>query len=272
MGHQRCGLSPDHAARPEGSTDGSALRLLESGSTIGDEALYCRQEDVTLGNPFGGFAHGWDEVVEQLERAASHYRDGGTIGFETVSQLVLSDFAYTVEIERFNAKVGGADEPSDLALRVTCVYRRENDAWRLVHRHADPRVSRQPAESVIQRESTRRCGCPPGAVYGAGPRRSLRARLVDPGLLRCAALGAPARSGGHVRGRRRGRLRGARPRHPMDLLTPRAGRVRHRTKAGRHSERAPPAGWGAEPASGVVSRYLISYTRSVNFQPSEVRW
>ena len=29
---------------------------------------------------------------------------------------------------------------------------------------------------------------------------------------------------------------------------------------------------GAEPASGVVSRYLTSKTRSVNFQPSPVRW
>ena len=29
-----------------------------------------------------------------------------------------------------------------------------------------------------------------------------------------------------------------------------------------------PAARGAEPASGVVSRYLTSYTRSVNFQPS----
>ena len=30
--------------------------------------------------------------------------------------------------------------------------------------------------------------------------------------------------------------------------------------------------WGLEPVSGVVSRYLISSTRSVNLQPSGVRW
>ena len=29
---------------------------------------------------------------------------------------------------------------------------------------------------------------------------------------------------------------------------------------------------GAEPARGVVSTYLISLMRSVNFQPSGVRW
>jgi len=66
-------------------------------------------------------------------------------------QHVGNELAYTVEIERYQAKVGGNDEPSDLALRVTCVYRREDDGWKLVHRHADPRVDRQPAVFVIQR-------------------------------------------------------------------------------------------------------------------------
>jgi uncharacterized protein (TIGR02246 family) len=129
----------------------AALDAITKGDATGYKSLYSRDEDITLGNPFGGFARGWDEVEEQLDRAASHYRDGGTTGFETVSQLVLSDLAYTVEIERFRAKVGGAEETSELALRVTCIYRRQDGAWRLVHRHADPRVSRQTAESVIQR-------------------------------------------------------------------------------------------------------------------------
>jgi hypothetical protein len=40
-----------------------------------------------------GFARGWQQVVEQLERAASHYRDGETTGFETVMQLVTPELA-----------------------------------------------------------------------------------------------------------------------------------------------------------------------------------
>jgi hypothetical protein len=55
-----------------------------------------------------------------------------------------------VEIERFRARVGGQVEISDLALRVTCIYRREGEAWKLVHRHADPRVERQAPQSVVQ--------------------------------------------------------------------------------------------------------------------------
>ena len=128
-----------------------ALDQITKGNADGYKALYSRKEDITLGNPFGGFGRGWDEVVEQLERAASYYRDGEATGFETIAQLATSELAYTVEIERFTAKVGGAEDLSQLALRTTCVYRREDDGWKLLHRHGDPRVSRQTAESVIER-------------------------------------------------------------------------------------------------------------------------
>jgi ketosteroid isomerase-like protein len=127
-----------------------ALDQMVKGNPEGYKALYSRQQDITLGNPFGGFGRGVEEVYEQLERAASYFRDGETIAFETVTQSVGADVAYTVEIERTRAKVGGQAETSDIAVRVTCVYRREDDGWKLVHRHADPRVERQTPESVIQ--------------------------------------------------------------------------------------------------------------------------
>ena len=127
----------------------NALDMIAKGSADGYKALYSRGQDITLGNPFGGFARGWEQVVEQLERAASHYSDGQLVGFETVMQQVMPDFAYTVEIERFTARVGGRGDPSEVALRVTCIYRREDGGWKLLHRQADPRVSRQPPESVL---------------------------------------------------------------------------------------------------------------------------
>ncbi len=129
----------------------SALDQIVKGDADGYKALFSRGKDITLGNPFGGFARGWDQVVEQLERAASYFRDGEIVGFETIMQHVGADLAYTVEIERYRAKVGGGAERKDVALRVTCIYRREKDGWKLLHRQADPRVARQPAESILQR-------------------------------------------------------------------------------------------------------------------------
>jgi ketosteroid isomerase-like protein len=37
-----------------------------------------------------------------------------------------------------------------MALRVTSILRPEDGTWKVVHRHADPIITAQPAESVIQ--------------------------------------------------------------------------------------------------------------------------
>lgn len=126
-----------------------ALDRIVRGDSSGYKSLYSRGDDITIGNPFGGFGRGWEAVVEQLERAASYYTDGETTSFETIAESVTSELAYTVEVERFRARVGGRPDVTDLAVRVTCVYRREGDEWKLVHRHADPRVERQTVESVL---------------------------------------------------------------------------------------------------------------------------
>jgi ketosteroid isomerase-like protein len=85
-----------------------------------------------------------------MERAASHYRDGEATGFENVAKYVTPELAYLVEIEQLKAKVGGRENIAPLALRVTSILRPEESTWKVVHRHADPITSSQPAESVIQ--------------------------------------------------------------------------------------------------------------------------
>ena len=128
----------------------AALDSITQGNPDGYKALLSEADDITLANPFGGVARGREAVYEQLERAASYFRDGETTAIETVVQSVGTDLAYTVEIERFRTKLAGQDDISDIAIRVTCIYRREADGWKLVHRHADPRVQRQAPESVTQ--------------------------------------------------------------------------------------------------------------------------
>ena len=112
--------------------------------------LYSRRDDVTLANPFGPPARGWSQVSARLDGAAANYRDGEAVGFENVSTVVARELAYTVEIESYRARVGGAEEMAPAAVRVTTVFRREDGAWKVVHRHADPITRPRPAESVIQ--------------------------------------------------------------------------------------------------------------------------
>jgi ketosteroid isomerase-like protein len=114
------------------------------------KSLYSRRDDVTLANPFGPPVRGWSNVSATLDRAAANYRDGEVVGFENVSSVVADDLAYTVEIESYRARVGGADEMASVSVRVTSVFRRENGDWKLLHRHADPITAPRPAVSVIQ--------------------------------------------------------------------------------------------------------------------------
>ena len=112
--------------------------------------LYSHLEDASLANPFGPVAVGWRQVEQTMERAASNYRDGGARGFETLASYVSPELAYLVEVERFEAKVGGQGQMASGALRVTSILRREDGAWRVVHRHADTITAPRAAESVIQ--------------------------------------------------------------------------------------------------------------------------
>ncbi len=74
--------------------------------------LVSHREDVTLANPLGPPVRGWEQVAETMERAASPFRDGQTTGFETVAKHVTPEFAYVVEIERGEAKIGGSEDVS----------------------------------------------------------------------------------------------------------------------------------------------------------------
>jgi len=112
--------------------------------------LFSHREDVTLANPLGPPAHGWEQVAATMEHAASQFRDGKIGVYETIEKHVTPELAYVVRVERAEAKVGGSEDSAPIALRITMIFRPEEDEWKIVHRHADPITTARPAESVIQ--------------------------------------------------------------------------------------------------------------------------
>jgi hypothetical protein len=76
--------------------------------------------------------------------------DGEFVGSEIVAKYVTAELAYVVQLERAKAKVGGREDIAPIALRATMIFRPEYGTWKVVHRHADPIATAQPAESVIQ--------------------------------------------------------------------------------------------------------------------------
>jgi ketosteroid isomerase-like protein len=114
------------------------------------QALFSHREDASLANPYGPPVRGWDSIAKTTEHAASLRRDGRAIDFDILVKNVTAELAYVVQIEYLEAKVGGREEITPYALRATMIFRPEDGTWKVVHRHADPITTPQPAESVIQ--------------------------------------------------------------------------------------------------------------------------
>jgi ketosteroid isomerase-like protein len=110
--------------------------------------LWSRREDVTLANPLGPPVKGFDGVCGVMDRAAQQISDGEEHTFDTITWVETPDLAYEVAVERNHARLAGAAEKTRFSLRVTTIFRREDDGWKVVHRHADPITDARSVQSV----------------------------------------------------------------------------------------------------------------------------
>ena len=115
-----------------------AAREFAKGNAEPVKVVYSHRDDVTLANPFGPAVRGWKHVSEALDYASSRFRDGEVTAFDSIAMYVAPELASILETERWKAKVAGREDVSLFVLRVTSTFRREDDGWKLVHRHADP--------------------------------------------------------------------------------------------------------------------------------------
>jgi ketosteroid isomerase-like protein len=96
--------------------------------------LWSHADDVSLMGGVGGHQVGIAAVTELLTAAAR------TLNYTTWNaDTLVADFGetrgFTVELEHLTREVDG--ETEEMSLRATTVYRREDGAWRVVHRHGD---------------------------------------------------------------------------------------------------------------------------------------
>jgi ketosteroid isomerase-like protein len=127
-----------------------AVDAFITGDPEPQKELFSRRDNVTLANPLGPPARGWNQVEDALDRAAAVVREGEPVARERISEDATEDMAYILEIERTRLKAAGADEMSAVSLRVTTIFRREDDGWKVAHRHADPITTPRPIESALE--------------------------------------------------------------------------------------------------------------------------
>ena len=127
-----------------------SLEAFIKGDAEPQKTLWSRSDDVTLANPLGPPAKGFEQVIKAMERAVAAVREGEGLTYEVISSYETTDVAWDVALQGGRMKLGGSPEMVPVTLRVTSIFRREKDGWKLVHRHADPITQGRPVESLVQ--------------------------------------------------------------------------------------------------------------------------
>lgn len=109
---------------------------LHDGSLEPRLALWSHTDPVTLFGAAVPVVSGWSAAEDAFRWLTTRFSRSTTFDVELVAAGVSGDLAYTVGFEHSEFSLdGGPVRPA--TLRATHIYRRENDAWRIVHRHGD---------------------------------------------------------------------------------------------------------------------------------------
>jgi ketosteroid isomerase-like protein len=100
-------------------------------------SLLTRHAKSTFFGPRGGYTEGAKEVAATHEQGAKAFEPGSQTKIEILQAFAGDGVACWTGIQHAKVRMHGKPEPVPMSLRVTEVFRREGEDWKLVHRHAD---------------------------------------------------------------------------------------------------------------------------------------
>jgi ketosteroid isomerase-like protein len=99
-------------------------------------STWSHDDPVTIFGAAVPFTSGWHDVRQVFTWLARTFATCDDYDYELLAAEADGDLAYTVGIERYAATTTDGRTVHN-ELRVTHVYRREADGWKIVHRHGD---------------------------------------------------------------------------------------------------------------------------------------
>src|SRR5207249_459888 len=99
-------------------------------------SLWSKGDEVSLFGAWGPCERGGEALTRTFGWVGSRF-GGGELRSEYVTVRAVGDLAYTVGYERGTEMVVDGGPPQSMTIRVTQIYRRDPDGWKLVHRHGD---------------------------------------------------------------------------------------------------------------------------------------
>jgi ketosteroid isomerase-like protein len=116
---------------------------LHNGRAEAFKSLWSHADDTTLSGGFGGSTEkGWDAISKRLDWVGQQFSNGTN----TINRIVSNsdgDLAYVVQLEHIRFTVPESKTEATRHYRVTMIFRREKDGWRIVHRQADSLMANQ---------------------------------------------------------------------------------------------------------------------------------
>lgn len=115
----------------------AAARSYVCGDPAPVASITTRVCPATFFGPRGDYNQGADEVLSTFNLGAAMFGTGSDTHFEILHMAASDSIAYWVGFQRANAQMHGSKDTIPMNLRVTEIFRREDDEWKLIHRHAD---------------------------------------------------------------------------------------------------------------------------------------
>lgn len=116
---------------------------LQNGKAEPFKAIWSRADDITLSGGFGGTVEkGWANVSARLDWVGANFSKG-TNKIERVVTNQDGKLGYVVQLEHISFIAPETGNAATRDYRVTMIFRREKDGWRIVHRQADSNLTKQ---------------------------------------------------------------------------------------------------------------------------------
>ncbi|WP_342221628.1 nuclear transport factor 2 family protein [Candidatus Fukatsuia endosymbiont of Tuberolachnus salignus] len=78
-----------------------------------------------------------DDVSRTYQQGAKAFKTGSETHFEILHMAASDSIAYWVGFQHATVHMNESKDPCPMYLRVTEIFRREDNEWKLIHRHAD---------------------------------------------------------------------------------------------------------------------------------------
>lgn len=112
-----------------------AVREQGAGNTEPFHQMWSHTDDVVLMGAAGAHQVGWADIDSHLTETSQHLHYTQW-SFTNLMTRVEGDLAVTLDLEQMSAPE--LKPPLKRTLRVTQIYQRTTDGWRLIARHGDP--------------------------------------------------------------------------------------------------------------------------------------